>query len=293
MKKIIQKAGVLIEALPYFQQFRNETVVIKFGGSAMEEKKNADSILTDIIFMECVGMKPVIVHGGGKAISRRMNAEGIHPAFVKGRRVTDKASMRIVETVLNNELNPGLVKTLCANGARARGLRGQDFIKAAKHFEKDEHGQPIDLGFVGVPAEVDPEPVLDCLRRGVIAVITPIGIGPDGNAYNINADDAAAAVASAIKAKKLVFLSDIPGLLKNPSDPDSIFSTLNVSEVKRLVKSGVIDGGMLPKVNGGVRALASGVSKVHIIDGRVPHSLLLEIFTDKGIGTEIVHHDRK
>lgn len=293
MKKIIQKAGILIEALPYIQQFKNETVVIKFGGSAMEEKKNKDSILTDIAFMDCVGMKVVIVHGGGKAITKRMNAEGLHPAFIKGRRVTDKASIKIAETVLNHEINPDLVKTLCASGARARGLHGQSLIKAERHFEHDEHGRPLDLGFVGVPTEVDPAPILACLKAGAIAVITPIGLGPDGNIYNINADDAASAVASAIKAKKLVFLSDIPGLLKNPSDPDSIFSTLNVSEVKGLVKSGVIDGGMLPKVQGGVKALASGVSKVHIVDGRLPHSLLLEIFTDKGIGTEIVNHDRK
>lgn len=289
MNTIIEKAGVLIEAMPYIRLFRGETVVIKFGGSAMEDKACRDGILTDAAFMECAGLKPVIVHGGGKAISRRMAKEGLQPAFVNGLRVTDAAAMRLVEEVLNHEVNVELVETLVAHGAQATGIQGPSILRAEKHMPPDPRTrQPMDLGFVGKVVAVDIAPVRACLEAGLLPVITPLGRDAAGAIYNINADDAAGAIARALKARKLVFLSDVPGLLKNPQDPRSIMSTVNRGEVESFIRNGVIEGGMLPKIQGALDALAAGVGKVHIIDGRAPHSLLLEIFTDKGIGTEIV-----
>jgi acetylglutamate kinase len=294
MKAVIEKAQVLIEALPYIQQFRDALVVIKFGGSAMEDKACYDSILTDITFMACVGMKPVIVHGGGKAITRRMQSAGVRPVFVKGLRVTDEAAMRIVAEVLAQDINPGIVAALVARGARARGIQGQTILRARKLLEKnDETGETVDLGFVGTVTAVTAKPIQECLAAGDIPVITPVGLGTDNALYNINADDVAAAVARALKARKLVFLSDIPGLLKNPGEPDSVISTLKMGQVEGLVRKKVIDGGMLPKIRGGVAALQAGVRKVHIVDGRLSHSLLLEIFTDKGVGTEIISDDEE
>lgn len=292
MKKFIEKASVLIEALPYIQKFRGETVVIKFGGSAMENKDCYTGILTDIAFMECVGMKPVIVHGGGKAITRRMQEEGLRPSFVKGLRVTDEAAIRVVESVMNEEINPGIVTTLKARGARARTLHGPTLLQAEKRLETDDKtGEPLDLGYVGAVTDVDIAPLIACLEKDIIPVITPLGRGRRRELYNINADTAAAAIAGALKARKLVFLSDVPGLLKNPNDPGSIISTLKQNRIKGLMESGVIDGGMRPKVQSGVEALAAGVRQIHIVDGRLPHSLLLEIFTNQGIGTEITHDD--
>jgi len=294
MKEIIAKAQVLIEALPYIQQFRDALVVIKFGGSAMEEKACYESILTDITFMAGVGMKPIIVHGGGKAISRKMQNTGVRPVFVKGLRVTDEPAMRIVNEVLTKEINPGIVSSLVARGARARCIHGQSILRASKLLEKnDKTGETVDLGFVGTVTSADTKPIHECLNSGNIPVITPVGLGPDNALYNINADDVAAAVAREIKARKLVFLSDIPGLLKNPDDPASIISTLKMNQVEGLIRKKIIDGGMLPKIRGGVNALQAGVRKVHIVDGRLSHSLLLEIFTDKGVGTEILNDDEE
>ncbi len=294
MKTVIEKAHVLIEALPYIQQFKGSAVAIKFGGSAMEEKACYDSILTDITFMACVGMKPVIIHGGGKAISRRMQSAGVRPVFVKGLRVTDAASMRIVEEVLSKEINAGIVSSLESRGAAASGILGQSVLRARKLLEKnDETGEAIDLGHVGTVTSVDVKPINDCLNSGRIPVITPVGLGTDNMLYNINADDVASAVARSLKPRKLVFLSDIPGLLKNPSEPDSVISTLKMSQVEGLVRKKIIDGGMLPKIRGGIAAMQAGVRKVHIIDGRLSHSLLLEIFTDKGVGTEIIRDDEE
>lgn len=294
MKTIIAKAHVLIEALPYIQQFRNALVVIKFGGSAMEEKACYDSILTDISFMACVGMNPIIVHGGGKAISRRMQSAGVRPVFVKGLRVTDEPAMRIVNEVLTKEINPGIVSALVQRGVRARGIQGQSILRVRKLLEKnDKTGETVDLGFVGTVTTVNIKTIQECLNAGDIPVITPVGLGADNALYNINADDVAAAVARSIKARKLVFLSDIPGLLKNPDEPASIISTLKMSQVEGLIRKKIIDGGMLPKIRGGVSALQAGVRKVHIVDGRLSHSLLLEIFTDKGVGTEILSDDEE
>ena len=294
MQKLIEKAEVLIEALPFIQKFRNEIIVVKFGGSAMEEKVNADGVLEDVIFMECVGMLPVIVHGGGKAISRSMKKKGIEARFVKGLRVTCEKTIEVVQDVMNNEINPGLVKTIEQFGGRAKGVRGEDvFVVMPKDEVDAATGEKLDLGYVGEPVGVDTGPIRELLDEKIIPVVTPLGRGPDGKVYNVNADSAAALMAKALKARKLAFLSDVPGLLRDRSDPASIMSTLKVGEVEELIKRGVIDGGMLPKVQGGTDALHAGVKKVHMIDGRMQHSLLLEIFTNKGVGTEIIPDEQE
>lgn len=290
MKTITEKADILIEAMPYIQEFRGATVVIKFGGSAMENQGSFTGILSDTAFMECVGLKPIIVHGGGTAISRRMKLSGIQPKFIKGLRVTDKESIRLAEEALNDEVNPAIVKTLIGFGAAASGIEGPSVLRAEK-YELQEKGVRQDLGFVGMAAGVDTGPITACLDSGKIPVITPLGRDRDGQIYNINADDAAAAVAQALRARKLVFLSDVPGLLKDPADPESVISHLRRGDVDALIKAGIIDGGMMPKVSGAMKALEAGVRKIHIIDGRLAHSLLLEIFTKTGIGTEIVYDD--
>ena len=289
MQDIIEKAKVLIEALPYIQSFRDKIVVVKFGGSAMEDEACTESVLSDITFMECVGMRPVVVHGGGKAISRSMKAKGVEAKFRNGLRVTCEKTIDVVDRVLNEEINPGIVSALVRHGARAEGLRGQDVFRVRRMQSVDaDSGREIDWGFVGVPEEVDVTEVTRLVNADVIPVITPLGIGSDGNVHNINADTAAAAVAKALRAAKLVFLTDVPGLLRDPALETSVISTLRMDEVGALIGDGTIDGGMLPKVNGGVEAMRDGVGKVHMVDGNTPHSLLLEIYTDKGIGTQIV-----
>ena len=289
MKEVIKKASVLIEALPYVQEFRDEIIVVKFGGSAMENPAHKEGILTDITFMECVGMLPVIVHGGGKAISRGMAEHGIESRFVKGHRVTCEESMKVVEKVMKSEVNPGIVTMLNKKGARAEGLHGEKIFSVVKKTEVDEStGETFDWGFVGEPGEVDTGPIEELLGKRIIPVITPLGTGPDGKLHNVNADVAAAAVAKALKARKLAFLSDVPGLLRDQDDQGSVIPTLKVDEVEDLIRSGVIEGGMLPKVLSATDALRAGVRKVHMIDGRMPHSLLLEIFTKRGVGTEIL-----
>jgi acetylglutamate kinase len=289
MQKVIAKADVLIEALPYIQDFRGDMIVVKFGGSAMEEKRQVESILTDVAFMECVGMRPVLVHGGGKAISRAMTEAGLQARFVKGLRVTDEATMAVVEDTINNKVNASLLAILEKKGAKARRVDGNSIFKVEKRIGKDPAtGETLDWGYVGEIRHVDTAPVLACLSEATIPVITPLGLGLDGKLYNLNADDAAAAVARALRARKLAFLSDVPGLLRNRQDESTLLSTLHIHEVEELIRNGVIDGGMLPKIKNCVEALESGVKKIHIIDGRLPHSLLLEIFTDKGVGTEII-----
>jgi acetylglutamate kinase len=289
VEDLIKKAAVLIEALPYIQRFRNEIVLVKLGGSAMEEKANVDSVLKDVAFMECVGMRPVVVHGGGKAISRGMAEHGIQPTFVDGLRVTCERTIEIVAKVIREEINPQIVDALEEFGADARVIHGEDVLHVVRKTKSDPRtGKTIDWGFVGEPSEVDTAPILEMVEANVVPVITPLGRGRDGHVHNVNADSAAAAIAKALKARKLVFLSDVPGLLRDPEDPKSIMSTLRIAEVEQLMKKKVISGGMLPKVSGGVDALKAGVRKVHMIDGRMPHSLLLEIFTDEGVGTEII-----
>ncbi len=260
MKQLIEKADVLIEALPYIQKFRGEMIVVKFGGSAMEDKAHTESILADVTFMECVGMRPVVVHGGGKAITRAMKEEGIEARFVKGLRVTCEKTIEVVQRVMNNELNPALVAELVRQGAPSQGLHGENIFTVVKKTETDSKtGEQLDLGYVGEPLGVDTGPVRALVDEGIVPVITPLGKGPDGKVYNVNADSAAATLAKALQARKLAYLSDVPGLLSVPSDPDSIIPTLKMDEVEELIKRGVIDGGMLPKIQSGVEALRAGV----------------------------------
>lgn len=288
MQHMIEKASVLIEALPYIQRFRGDAVVVKFGGSIMENEAGYRAILEDIAFMECVGLRPVVVHGGGKAISSAMREASIQPKFVRGLRVTDAATIRVVEKVLNGNINPHLVRILQSYGGKSRGIHGEDIIRVKKHTVT-EGEETMEWGYVGDVVDVDIEPVRAYLNSNIIPVITPLGQGPDGKLYNVNADSAATAIAKKLNARKLVFLTDVPGLLRDPEDKSSLISTLAVSEVEHLVDRGVIAGGMLPKIKGAVNAIHAGISKTHIIDSGMPHSLLLELFTDKGVGTEIVH----
>lgn len=287
MDKFIEKAAALTEALPFIQQFRGETVVVKLGGSIMESEEGYSRIMQDIAFMECIGMHPVVVHGGGKAISRAMKEANIAPDFVQGLRVTDEKTIGVVEQVLNREVNPHLVEIIQQYHGKARGIHGEDIIRVEKLQGVDENNEPVDWGYVGKVHHVDVEPIQAYLKSEIVPVITPLGKGPDGNLYNINADDAATAVAVALKARKLVFLTDVPGLLLDPEDRTSIISSLHLSEVDELIDRGVIAGGMLPKINGMAGAVKSGIKKAHIIDSSMAHSLLLELFTSEGVGTEI------
>ncbi len=290
MKQAIQKANVLVEALPHIQRFRGETVIVKFGGSSMDNLDVVRDILEDIAFMSCVGLRPVIVHGGGKAINARMKEKGLQANFVKGLRVTDAETMEIVEHVLNREVNPELVAILNGFGCKARGIHGEDIITVRKHTAEDpDTGEILDWGLVGEITTVDVEPVKAYLEADITPIITPLGADTSRQIYNINADAAAAGLAERLKARKLVFLSDVPGLLADPKDRNSLMSTLHLSEVESLIERGIIGGGMLPKISGALKALKAGVRKTHIIDAALPHSLLLELFTDKGVGTEIVN----
>ena len=275
------KAAALTEALPYIQDFRGSVVLIKLGGSVMEVEENLDGIMDDIAFMNAVGIKVVIVHGGGKAISKAIKASGHEPKFVEGLRVTDEPTMEIVRKTLNNLVNPDIVMRLCRRGANAKPLHGNWLFGARKIASPDR-------GYVGEVCEVKPRAVVEMLDAHIIPVVTPLGTGvDDGHLYNINADYAAAALAKALKARKFVLVSDVPGLLKNPEDPLTLFSTLHLSETAKLKEEGVISGGMLPKIESCEDAIREGVKKVHLVDGRMAHSLLLEIFTRQGVGTEI------
>ncbi len=275
------KAAVLTEALPYIIDFRGAIVLVKVGGSVMENEHNLDSIMDDITFMRSVGMKVVIVHGGGKAISKAIRESGHEPKFVDGLRVTDDATVEIVRRTLNNVVNPDLVKRLLAKGVNARPIHGNWIFGAERITEPDR-------GYVGRIASVDARPAREMLDAGIIPVVTPLGTGVrDQHLYNINADVAAAALARELKVRKFALVSDMPGLLRDPADEATLLSTLHVSEVARLKEDGVISGGMLPKIDSCVEAIRHGVRKVHLVDGRMAHSLLLEIFTREGVGTEI------
>lgn len=285
MEELIRKADVLLEALPYIQRFRSSTFVIKYGGSFMDspDPQVRSSVAADIVFLEAVGINPVVVHGGGKAISRAMEKAGIQPRFVQGLRVTDEATMAVVEDVLANVINREIVEMIQQRGGRARGFNGREIFRCRKLLQEG-----VDLGYVGEVVSVETEALKKCLRASVTPVVSPIGVGDDGHSYNINADVAAARLAVAIGARRLVFMSDVPGLLRDPRDPRTLISHLPVREVAALKAAGVIDRGMIPKVDSAVEAVQSGVRRVHFVDGRLPHSVLLEIFTDKGVGTEVV-----
>ena len=282
----MQKAAVLTEALPYIQDFSGSTVLVKVGGSVMENEANLASLLADIAFMDAVGMRVVLVHGGGKAISRALKESGIEPKFVDGLRVTDEPTMEIVRRTLNNVVNADIVKRLQALKANARPLHGNWMFTAEKITTPDR-------GYVGDPVAVDTRAVLEMLDAGIVPVITPLGTGRDGHLYNINADSAAAALAKALKVRKFAVVSDVPGLLRDPADPKTLIPTLHLADVAGLKRDGVISGGMLPKIEGCEDAIRAGVRKVHLVDGRMPHSLLLEIFTREGVGTEITDEQER
>jgi len=284
MEKLIEKAKVLIEALPYIKKFHGKKVVIKYGGSAMEHEKIKKAIMQDIVFMKYVGMNPVIIHGGGNAITEALKKMGKKSQFVDGLRVTDKETMQVVEQVLVERVNKEIVSLVNESGGNALGINGksESLIMATK-LEANR-----DLGFVGQIIKIQSEELDKLCNQGIIPVIAPLGLGENGETYNINADTAASEIAAATRAEKLVLLTDVPGILKDKSDAESIMSTLKVSEIRVLKKRGVITGGMIPKIHACEKALNAGVKKSHIIDGRILHSLLLEIFTDKGIGTELI-----
>jgi acetylglutamate kinase len=292
MQDLIAKAETLLEALPYVQKFSGATFIVKYGGSFMDSP-DADvrnSVARDIVFLEAVEINPVVVHGGGKAITRAMEKAGLAANFIQGQRVTDEATVKIVDDVLSREINPEVVTTINSLGGAAQGFAGTDIFTCRKLWldDKENPGAKIDIGFVGEVIGVNTAPLLECIEQGITPVISPTARGEDGHVYNCNADVAAAQVAIALKAKRLVFMSDVPGLLSDPKNPDSIISNLKTEAVAELKRAGVIDKGMIPKVDSAVAAIKTGVEKVSFVDGRVPHSVLLEIFTDDGVGTEVV-----
>lgn len=285
----IARTESLIEALPFIQKYRGQLFVIKYGGSAMEDEHTVDRLLRDIVFLEAVGINPVLIHGGGKAITSRMREAGIKARFVNGLRVTCEQSIRIVEEVLSNVINPNIVSTINEFGGKAVGLSGKEVFQARKlPPQTDEKGEPVDLGFVGEVTGCTLDAVRKAVDSEIVPVISPIGRDAEGNIYNINADTAAGAAAAALGAAKMIYLSDVPGIMRDPKQDDSLISTLSISGVEGLIEEGIIAGGMIPKVKSAMRAIEGGVKKVHFIDGRIQHSLLLEVFTNTGVGTEIV-----
>lgn len=282
------KADALLEALPYFQQFRGRTVVVKYGGAAMENPDLVESVMRDIVFLEAVGINPVVVHGGGKAITAAMRQENLTARFVDGFRYTDEASMKIIDRVLTEVISPSLAAKIVELGGKAEILSGKEVLvaqKAAPHIESS--GAAVDLGFVGDITDVHTAKVQKLIDSEIVPIISPVGRGGDGQIYNINADIAAAKIAQALKAHKIIYLSDVNGVRRDPKDESSLISTLTPAQIESLKEQGIIAGGMIPKINSALEALAGGVAKVHFLDGKQHHSLLLELFTDAGIGTEI------
>jgi len=289
VEEITAKAKVLLEALPYIQDFHGSTFVVKYGGSFMDDPDPAmrNRVAYDLAFLAAVGINVVVVHGGGKAITRAMEESGLKATFINGLRVTDEATVQIVKRTLDEVVNQDVCDAIALAHGNPKGLPG-DTVLLCHKLTVDDDGNPVDLGFVGDVNEVKVKLIKKEIADGFVPVISPVAEGYDGKTYNVNADLAAGRVASALRARRLVYMSDVPGLLANPPDPDSLISTLKISQVDDLKKKGVIDKGMRPKVGSAIRALQEGVQRVHLIDGRLPHSLLLEIFTDQGIGTEIV-----
>lgn len=284
MKNILEKAEVLIEALPYIQRFNRKIIVVKYGGSAMLDENLKRQVIEDVTLLKLVGFKPIIVHGGGKDISKWVEKSGMEPEFINGLRKTDAATMEIAEMVLNR-VNKSLVQKVQVLGVNAVGISGKDggLLKVEKKYSDGQ-----DIGYVGEITEVNPKVLYDLLEKDFLPIVCPIGMDDNFETYNINADDAACAIARAMKAEKLAFLTDIEGVYKDPADKDSLISELPIAEAKELIAGGTIGGGMLPKLNNCIDAMENGVSRVHILDGRIPHCLLLEIFTNKGIGTAIL-----
>ena len=289
MQKYLEKAEVLIEALPYIQKFNKRVIVVKYGGSAMVDDVLKEDVIQDVTLLKLVGFKPIIVHGGGKEISRWVQKVGMEPRFVNGLRVTDEDTMELAEMVLG-KVNKNLVQLVEKLGVRAIGISGKDggLLKVTKKLSNGE-----DIGYVGEIKEVNARVIYDLLEKDFIPIICPIGLDDHNQTYNINADDAACAIARAMRAEKLAFLTDIEGVYKDPKNPSTRITTLTTTEARKLMADGMIGGGMLPKLNNCIDAIEHGVNKVHILDGRVPHSVLLEIFTDKGVGTAILNDTEK
>lgn len=287
MEKYLSKAEVLIEALPYIQRFNRKIIVVKYGGSAMVDEDLKKRVIEDVTLLKLVGFKPIIVHGGGKEISSMVSRLGMEPKFINGLRVTDKETMDVAEMVLG-KVNKSLVQLVESLGVRAIGISGKDggLLKVEKKFSDGK-----DIGFVGEVTKVNTDILYDLLEKDFLPIICPVGCDENFQTYNINADDAACAIARAMKAEKLAFLTDIEGVYKDPKDPETLISELLVAEAEKLMEEGYIGGGMLPKLHNCIDAIENGVSRVHILDGRIPHCLLLEIFTNKGIGTAILKDD--
>ena len=286
MQQYLDKAQVLIEALPYIQRFNRKIIVVKYGGSAMVDENLKKRVIEDVTLLKLVGFKPIIVHGGGKEISKWVGKVGMEPKFINGLRVTDADTMEIAEMVLG-KVNKSLVQLVEELGVRAIGISGKDgaLLKVDKKYSDGQ-----DIGYVGEIKEVNGQILFDLLEKDFLPIVCPVGLDDDYNTYNINADDAACAIARAVKAEKLAFLTDIEGVYKDPKDPDTLISELRVDEAQELMKEGYIGGGMLPKLQNCIDAIENGVSRVHILDGRIPHCLLLEIFTNRGIGTAILNN---
>ena len=285
MQELITKAATLLEALPYIQRFAGATFVIKYGGSFMEspEETVRTGVASDVVFLEAVEINPVVVHGGGKRINKALEAAGIETKFVNGLRYTDAASVEVVDQVLSGEVNGEIVEMINSLGGEAKGITGTDIFTCQRHAPGGE-----DYGYVGEVMVVNTAPLEECISKGVTPVISPTARDAEGQIYNCNADIAAAQAAIALAAKRLVFMSDVPGLLRDPEDAESLIPHLNIKEVDELKQAGIIARGMIPKVDSAVSAIEAGVDKVSFVDGRINHAVLLEIFTDKGVGTEIV-----
>ncbi len=296
MEESIRKAAVLVEALPYIQSFSDKIVLVKLGGSMLSEEDQLNSTLKDVVFLHSVGIKAVVVHGGGERISRNMRMAGLEPRFVAGYRVTDDEAIRIVEQTLLKEINTEIVQKITEFGGKAEGYSGKDegMLRVEKFCpvvrgRPNEPAEVIDIGFVGKVVTVNVEPIRRSLEERRLPVIATLGVGKDDCVYNVNADETAAKVAEALRAEKLVFLTNVQGLLRDPNDESSLISSLDAEIAEELLREEIITEGMIPKVKAALGAVKNGVHKTHIIDGRLPHSLLLEIFTDKGIGTQIVY----
>lgn len=284
-----QRVESLIEALPYIQQYRGCTFVVKYGGAAMEDPKQVERLLRDVVFLEAVGINPVLVHGGGKAITARMKEEGIPAKFINGLRVTDEKSIRIVEEILDQHVNPRIVELLRGFGGQATGFSGMEVFHARKlAVQMLPTGEEVDIGFVGEAVHVEVDRILAVIEQEQVPVISPIGSDPNGEILNINADLAAAALAKALRATKLMYVSDVPGILRDQADPESLLPSVTAAQTEELIGRHIIDGGMIPKVRSATDALMAGVEKVHFVAGALQHGLLLEVFTDAGVGTEIL-----
>lgn len=288
-QKYLEKAEVLIEALPYIRRFHDKIIVVKYGGSAMIDEELKREVIQDVVLLKLVGFKPIIVHGGGKEISRWVDKAGKETEFVGGLRVTDKETIEIAQMVLG-KVNKDLVANVQTLGVQAAGISGMDggMLKVEKKYVDGR-----DIGYVGDIKSVDTKILQDLMEQDFLPIVYPIGMDENGDAYNINADEAASAIATALKAEKLAYLSDVEGVRMDPEDPASVISELYVDEAEKLVEEGVIQGGMLPKIRNCIEALRDGVSRIHIMDGRIPHSLLLEFFTNKGIGTAIIQESEE